>query len=130
MNRAKTVAILGASRDRRKYGNISVRAHLAAGYAVYPVNPNAEAIEGLRAWPTLRSVPVAHLDRIGVYLPPELGIDRLEEIKSRDADEVWFNPGSASPELIVKAEGLGLEIIQACSIVDVRGQGRAPVSNG
>ncbi len=30
-----TVAILGASRDRRKFGNQSVRAHMQQGYDVY-----------------------------------------------------------------------------------------------
>ncbi|MSR56312.1 MAG: CoA-binding protein [Planctomycetaceae bacterium] len=118
MNRP-TVAILGASRDRRKYGNKSVRAHLQQGYDVYPVNPNAETIEGLKAYPTLSAVPVARLDRISVYLPPATGIELLDEIKARGAAEVWLNPGSESPQLLARAEALGLNVIQACSIVDV-----------
>lgn len=114
-----TVAILGASRDRRKYGNKSVRAHLLQGYDVYPVNPHAETIEGLKAYPHLAAVPVARLDRISIYLPPETGITLLDEIKSRGAAEVWLNPGSESPALLARAEALGLNVIQACSIVDV-----------
>ena len=42
-----TVAILGASADRAKFGNKSVRAHAQAGYEVYPVNPSGGEIEGL-----------------------------------------------------------------------------------
>lgn len=114
-----TVAILGASRDRRKYGNKSVRAHLQQGYEVFPVNPHAEEIEGLKTYPDLASVPVQHLDRISVYLPPEVGLPLLEEIQKRGATEVWFNPGSDSPEVVARAEQLGLDIIRACSIVDV-----------
>jgi predicted CoA-binding protein len=112
-----TVAILGASRDRHKFGNRSVRAHLQAGYQVFPVNPHASEIEGLTAYPDLASVPVQKLDRISVYLPPEVALGLLEEIQSRGAKEVWFNPGSDSPELVARAEALGLEIIRACSIV-------------
>jgi len=114
-----TVAILGASRDRRKYGNKSVRAHLQQGYEVFPVNPHAETIEGLKAWPDLASVPVQSLDRISVYLPPEVVLALLEEIQRRGAKEVWFNPGSDSPEVVARAEALGLDIIRACSIVNV-----------
>lgn len=114
-----TVAILGASRDRSKYGNKSVRAHLAKGYEVFPVNPGASEIEGLPAYPSLAAVPAAHLDRISVYLPPEVGLKLLDEIKAKGAGEVWFNPGSDSPELIARAEALGLPVVQACSIVDV-----------
>lgn len=115
----RTVAILGASRDRRKYGNKSVRAHLAQGYDVYPVNPHAEMVEGLTAYPDLVSVPAKELDRISVYLPPELVLRMLEEIQRRGAKEVWLNPGSDSDEVVARAEELGLDIIRACSIVDV-----------
>jgi predicted CoA-binding protein len=110
---------LGASADRSKYGNKSVRAHLDAGYEVYPVNPRAEVVEGLRAYATLADVPPGRLNRISVYLPPAVGTKLLEEIQARGADEVWFNPGSESDELVKKAEAMGLEIIRACSIVDV-----------
>src|SRR5690348_2687074 len=98
-----TVAILGASRDRRKFGNKSVRAHLQQGYDVFPVNPNAGKVEGLVAYPDLASVPAGHLDRISVYVPPEIGIALLDEIKARDPTEVWLNPGSDSPELVARA---------------------------
>lgn len=113
-----TVAILGASTVRSKYGNKSVRAHQRQGFDVYPVNPKATEIEGLPAYPNLAAIPVA-LDRISVYLPPQVGLKVLEEIKQKGAKEVWFNPGSDSPEVIAAAEQLGLNVIQACSIVAV-----------
>jgi predicted CoA-binding protein len=114
-----TVAILGASSDRRKFGNKAVRAYLQQGYEVFPVNPHATEIEGLTAYPNLSAVPAEHLDRISVYLPPQVTLTLLEEISRKNAREVWFNPGSDSPELIRRAEELGLTPIQACSIVDV-----------
>lgn len=114
-----TVAVIGASTDRSKYGNISVRAHLQQGYDVYPVHPSAEEIEGLQVYPSLEDIPVEHLNRITVYLPPRIGITLLEVVQQHNADEVWFNPGSESPELFERAAELGLEIITACSIVNV-----------
>ena len=110
---------MGASRDRRKFGNKAVRAHLQQGYDVFPVNPYASEIEGLKAYADLTSVPGQHLDRISVYLPPEIGLGLLEEIRKRGATEVWFNPGSDSPEIVAEAERLGLPVICACSIIDV-----------
>ena len=59
------------------------------------------------------------LDRISVYVPPKVGLSLLEEIQEKGAAEVWFNPGAESPEIIARAEELGLSIIQACSIVNV-----------
>ena len=59
------------------------------------------------------------VDRISVYLPPEVALGLLEEIQERGANEVWFNPGSDGPQVVARAEELGLEIIRACSIVDI-----------
>lgn len=114
-----TVAIIGASRDRSKYGNKSVRAHVNQGYRVFPVNPHTDEVEGLPAFPTLAEVPAETVDRVSVYVPPEVGLELLESIRDKQPAEVWFNPGSESAELLEKAEQLGLNPILACSIVDV-----------
>ncbi len=114
-----TVAILGASADRSKFGNKSVRAHQQQGYTVYPVNPKADVIEGLKAFKSLAEVPAGKLDRISVYLPPQVGMVVLPEIAARGCDELWLNPGSDSDELVEAARAKGLNVIQACSIVDV-----------
>ncbi len=114
-----TVAILGASQNRRKFGNISVRAHLDQGYEVYPINPHAGEIEGLKAYPSLADLPVSTIDRVSVYLPPDIGVTLLEEIRDVNPQEVWFNPGSESEEIQKRAEDLGLRTIIACSIVNL-----------
>ena len=114
-----TVAILGASADRSKYGNKSVRAHLRQGYDVYPVNPKGGEIEGLTAYASLADIPVERLTRISVYLPPQIGLRVLPEIAEKGCDELWLNPGSESEELVARARELGLDPIIACSIVDV-----------
>lgn len=114
-----TVAILGASTDRSKFGNKSVRAHQAKGYTVYPINPKADEIEGLKAYPSLAALPAGKLSRISVYLPPAIGLKVLPEVVARGCNELWLNPGAESDELVAEAERLGLNVIQACSIVDV-----------
>lgn len=114
-----TVAILGASQNRQKYGNISVRAHLEQGFEVFPINPNAEEVEGLKAYPSLEDLPIETVNRVSVYLPPSVGVGLLEDIKTLNPEEVWFNPGSESDEILDKAQALGLNVIMACSIVDL-----------
>ena len=118
-----TVAILGASRDPAKFGYRSVQSHLRHGYRVFPINPHAQSIAGIKAYPTLDQIPVAKLDRISVYLPPQTGIQLLEQIAAKQPQEVWFNPGSESEDLLAKAEQLGLPVIAACSLVDLESRG-------
>lgn len=114
-----TAAIIGASSDRSKYGNKSVRAHLAQGYEVFPINPKGGEIEGLIAFTSIADVPVENLDRVSLYVPPAIGLSLMEEIAEKGCKELWLNPGSESEELAEKARSLGLEPITACSIVDV-----------
>ena len=114
-----TVAVLGASRDRSKYGNKSVPSHARAGWQVFPINPRADEIEGLHAYRSLRELPVRPIDRVSVYLPPEVGWTLLDDIVACQPREVWLNPGSESDELIAALEKLGLTVVCACSIVDV-----------
>ena len=75
-----TVAILGVRANLAKSRNKSVRAHLQQRCEVYPVNPHAHVVEGQKTYHRLADVPVENLDRISVYLPPQVSIDLLEEI--------------------------------------------------
>jgi uncharacterized protein len=113
-----TVAIIGASNDRGKFGNKSVRAHLQEGYTVYPVNPKQTQIEGLKAYRSILDVPVRP-ERISVYLPPPVVLKLLPEIATKGCDELWLNPGTESEEVLREAERLGLKVVQACSIVGI-----------
>ena len=113
-----TIAILGASADRSKYGNRAIHSYRGHGYDVYPVNPKEEQIEGLKSYRSILDVPVRP-DRVSIYLPPAIGIKIIEEVAQKGAGEVFLNPGSESDELIQKAEGLGLKVVVACSITDV-----------
>ncbi len=115
-----SVAILGASADRTKFGNKAVRAFLAKGYDVYPVNPKGGEVEGLSVFKSLADIPSdVKLDRISVYLPPAVGLKTLAEIAARGCGELWLNPGSESDELVEAAEKQGLNVVQACSIVAI-----------
>ncbi len=114
--RRKTVAILGASADRRKFGNKSVRAHQAAGWKVYPINPHGGFIEGLPVYQTLADLPTP-VDRVSLYLPPPLGLRLLPEIAAANPTEFFVNPGAGNAELLAEARRLGLNPIPACSIV-------------
>ncbi len=116
--RAKTVAIVGASADRSKYGNKAVRAYLRQGWDVYPVNPRGGQIEGRPVYPSLAEIPVK-LDRVSLYLPPVLGLALLPDIVAVRPAEFFVNPGAESEALLAAARGLGLDPIQACSILAI-----------
>lgn len=114
--RMKYVAVLGASADRAKFGNKAVRAFLQQGYTVFPVNPKESRIEGLTCYTSITELPVRP-EMVSVYLPPPVLLPLLPAIAARGCDELWLNPGTESAEVLSHAEALGLNVIQACSIL-------------
>ena len=114
----KSVAIIGASKDRSKYGNKAVRAFLKQGYKVYPVNLKETEIEGLPVFRSIADLP-ERPDMVSVYVSPNILLGLLREIAAKGCDELWINPGAESDEVIAEAERLNLNVIQACSIVGV-----------
>jgi uncharacterized protein len=112
------VAVIGASNDRAKYGNRAVRAYRRQGWTVYPVNPTLPVIEGLPAFARITDIP-GPVDRATIYVPAAIGETLLAGIKAKGVRQFFVNPGAESDELIAEAERLGLEPIQACSIVDI-----------
>jgi len=113
-----TVAVIGASNDRNKFGNKAVRAFRQQGYTVYPVNPREAGIEGIPAYKSILDVPVRPR-MVSVYLPPPVVLEVLPDIAAKGCDELWLNPGTESDEVLAEAKRLGLNVIQACSIVGV-----------
>lgn len=114
----KSVAVIGASTDRSKFGNKAVRAYARQGFTVWPVNPKESIVEGLPAFTSIAHVP-ARPQLVSVYLPPAVLLKVLPAIAAKGCDELWLNPGTESPEVLAEAERLGLNVIQACSIVGV-----------
>jgi len=113
-----TVAIIGASSNKEKFGNKAVRAFLQQGYDVFPVHPTEQAIEGMKVFRSVLDIPVA-LDKVSLYVPPTIGMKLVDEIAKKGCEELWLNPGADSAELYEKAQSLGLNPIVACSIVGV-----------
>jgi uncharacterized protein len=119
---ARRVAVIGASNDRHKFGNKALRAFRAQGFIVFAVNPHATTVEGLPAYRSILDVP-GPVDMATMYVPPQVGESVIEEIAKKGVGEVWFNPGSESPQLVARAQALGLTPIEACSITGI---GEAP----
>ena len=119
---AKTVAVVGASSDRRKFGNKALRAFVAEGYRVFAINPNEEAVEGLQTYASVLDVP-GPIDMATVYVQPDVAERLLPEFEQKQIPEIWINPGAESDGLIEEAARRKLNLIYACSIVGI---GRNP----
>ena len=119
---SKTVAIVGASSDKNKFGNKALRAFRAEGYRAIPINPNEPEVEGIAAYASVLDV-LGRIDMASVYVQPEVGLQLLAEFEQKKIDEIWINPGAESSLLLAEAARLKLHVIVACSII---GAGQHP----
>ena len=116
-SKATRIAVVGASNDPAKYGNVIVKNLAAKGYTVLPVNPKEKEIAGLPAYPDLASVPgPVHI--VDVVTPPAVTRGILEEAARLGLAAVWLQDGSYdAAALAVAAKAPYETVYDACIMV-------------
>jgi hypothetical protein len=118
----KTVAVVGASSNRAKFGNKALRAFQAQGYHVLPINPNEPEVEGITSYASVLDVP-GPIDMATIYVQPDVTLRLLDEFARKGIPEVWVNPGAEDDEVMAEARRRKMHVIFACSIIGI---GRSP----
>ena len=114
----KTVAVIGASANRAKFGNKALRAFERHGDRVIPINPNEREVEGHKAFASVLDVPEP-IDMATVYVQPDVGLRVMDDLAKKGIAEVWLNPGADDDAVVARARELGLNAIVACSIIGI-----------
>lgn len=103
-------AVVGASRDRSKYGNKVLRCYLQNHLTAFPVNPTTEEIEGLASFPDLASLPQS-VHGVSLIVPPAVSANVVRQAGELGIQHVWFQPGAESDEALQLANELGMNVI-------------------
>jgi len=111
-------AVVGASTDRAKYGNKVLRSYLQNGKEVYPINPKAEEVEGVKAYPDLASLPATPRG-ISVITPPMVTEKIVAQAAELGIRFVWMQPGAESADAVRAARDAGIEVVAdgSCALV-------------
>lgn len=110
-----SVAILGASDDKDRYSYMAFNLLKSLGHDPIPVHPRIKVIEGVQVFSDLNLAPKAHT--LTLYVNPELQNKMQESILSYAPKRVIFNPGTENQPLKEKLEKLGIETVEACTLV-------------
>ncbi len=105
-------AVAGASTNREKYGNKVVRAYLQNSRTVYPINPKAETVEGIRAYPDVASIPEGDF-ALSIVTPPAITHRVVKEALSRGVRLIWMQPGAENDEAMHAAETAGATLLHS-----------------
>ena len=114
----KTVAVIGASTNRDKFGNKALRAFARRGYRVIPINLSEAEVEGHQTFKSVLDVP-GEIDLATIYVPARVGVGVMDDLARKGIAEVWLNPGADDPSVVTRARELGLKTVQTCSIIAI-----------
>jgi predicted CoA-binding protein len=117
LQRARTVAIIGASPNPARHSFAVVEYLRTAGYDVIPVRPDGADVAGLPAFATLADVP-GQIDLAVIFRRPEAVPAHLGEAAARHVDAVWLQPGVWSREAEAAAEQHGVTLIKEVCVAE------------
>lgn len=95
----RTIAVVGVSRNPKKFGNHIYKEMKKKGYEIYPVNSNTDEVEGERCYRSISDLP----DSVGgviINIPADKGKEILLQTKAKGIKNVWLQQGSSSKELV------------------------------
>jgi predicted CoA-binding protein len=119
LREARTIAVVGASRDRFKTAHSVPQQIQRHGWRIIPVNPYAREIFGERAYATLADVPFA-VDLVNVFRPSADATQVVKDALAIGAPAVWLQQGIVSPEGRMLAEAAGVDYVEDACIAVVR----------
>ncbi len=116
------IAVVGASRDREKYGYKVLKDLVNAGYRACGVNPSCDEVDGVACYPDLGSLPWKP-ELVITVVPPAATEKVVREAAAAGVTRVWMQPGSESPGAVAFCEASGIEVMHDACIMIYRKRG-------
>ena len=114
------IAVVGASNNPSKYGNIIVKRLLGHGYQVFPVNLREDTIAGQRVYRSLLDLPKP-VDIVDVVTPPEVTRKILKDAAEAGCGLVWLQDGTFDDAVLEQANTAPFKTVHhACIMVVAR----------
>jgi uncharacterized protein len=106
----KKLALVGVSRSGRGFGSIAFKELQAAGYEVFPVNPNVEEIGAHTCYPSIASIPEP-VDGVVITVPPPQTEAVVRDAAEAGVRRVWMQTGAASDTAVQFCRDRGISVI-------------------
>ncbi|MBI4233997.1 MAG: CoA-binding protein [Chloroflexi bacterium] len=121
LQQSRVVAVVGASNNPKRPGNIAPRFLMEHGYRIIPVNPNEAEVLGQKCYPNLAAIP-EKVDIVSVFRRSEDVPPIVQEAIQVGARAVWMQEGVVNEEAAQEARQHGLDAVMDrcihCAIQD------------
>ena len=114
--RSPAYGVVGASRQRHKYGNKVLRCYQQNGRRAIAVNPHETEVEGAPCVASVRDLP-DDVRSISIIKQPAVTEQVIREAVARGIRHVWMQPGAESEDAVAACRAAGLDVIADGSCV-------------
>jgi predicted CoA-binding protein len=108
---ARTIAVVGASRDPDKAGGSVPEGLQRRGFRIIPINPYAETLFGEKVYRSLLEVP-EKIDLVDVFRPAADAPEIARQAVQIGAKALWLQEDIRSPEARAIAEAAGMDYVE------------------
>ena len=106
----KDFAVAGSFRNETKYAYRILKKLKEKGYNVFPINPKAEQVEGIKCYPNIKDVS-ENIDVVDIVTPPQVTKQIVKDCKDKGVKKVWMQPGAEDKEAIDFCKKNNIDII-------------------
>jgi predicted CoA-binding protein len=107
---AEPIAMVGVSRNPKKFGFTAFRELKEKGMNIIPVNPHADHIHGTKAYPDLTSLP-ENVKSLILMTPKSQTAGVVKEAKEKGFKQIWIQQMSESQDALKELEGSGINYV-------------------
>ncbi len=107
---SEPIALVGASRNPKKFGFMAFKELKDKGLNVIPVNPHATEIHQVKAYPDVKTLP-SDVRGVIIMTKKNQTAGVVKEAKARGFKQIWIQQSSESKEALQELEGTDINYI-------------------
>lgn len=106
----KKIAIAGVSRNPKKFGGAVFKELKEKGFELYPVNPNATEIQGVKCYDSVELLP-DDVNHLFIVTPKNETEFIAKAAVKKGMKMIWIQQKSDTPEAVQEIENAGIPLI-------------------
>jgi len=112
----RTIAVVGVSRKKIKFGVSAFRELKKRGYEVYPVHHSMDKLDGVKCYRSVINLPLVP-DCVLITVKPGAALEVVGQVVAKGIRMIWFQQGADFTEAIARASQAGLNVVSGRCIL-------------
>jgi predicted CoA-binding protein len=107
---AEPIAMVGVSRNPKKFGQAAFKELKDKGLNIIPVNPSADDILGVKAYPSVSALP-SEVCGIIIMTKKDQTLGVVKEARAKGIKNIWIQQNAETREALKELEGSDINCI-------------------